>query len=37
MSKKKGTVTKKIEQKIKDYFAKIKLLNDIKQHSKGTK
>ena len=28
MSKPKGSVSKKIEQKLKDYFAKIKILND---------
>jgi hypothetical protein len=37
MSKPKGSVSKKIEQKLKDYFAKIKVLNDIKQYNTGTK
>jgi hypothetical protein len=37
MSKPKGSVSKKIEQKLKDYFAKIKVLNDIKQCNTGTK
>jgi hypothetical protein len=36
MSKKKGAVSKKIEQKLKEYFAKIKE-NDIKSDSKNFK
>jgi len=37
MSKPKGSVSKKIEQKLKDYFAKIKTLNDTQQRNTGTK
>jgi len=37
MSKPKGSVSKKIEQKLKDYFAKIKTLNDTKQCNTGVK
>lgn len=36
MSKPKGTISKKIEQKLKEYFAKIKA-DDIKQRNTGTK
>lgn len=37
MSKPKGTVSKKIEQKLKDYFAKIKVLDDTKQRNTRVK
>ena len=37
MSKPKGTVSKKIEQKLKEYFAKIKANADTKQCNTGTK
>ena len=37
MSKPKGSVSKKIEQKLKDYFAKIKVLDDTQQRNSGTK
>lgn len=36
MSKPKGTISKKIEQKLKEYFAKIKA-NDIKSNSTRAK
>lgn len=37
MSKPKGSVSKKIEQKLKDYFAKIKVINDTQQRNPGVK
>lgn len=37
MSKPKGSVSKKIEQKLKEYFAKIKIINDTQQRNTGVK
>lgn len=37
MSKEKGTISKKIERKLKEYFAKIKDGKDIKSSNKKSK